>query len=194
MPELMSKWFTEVGVVTPEVAEAMAATVAVAGAPHTSKAGTTVADGDALYYRQPADAMLVVCPGTACLDAATRQVLVPEDKRLLSTPTVVPQLGVLARLAFENGAFESNILKATFRPSGMLEKLESSTKASATEASAAFKDSVEVLGKVKDQKRKEGLQQLGDDADRLKAEKARLDAELELEKSRKALDAFRSQP
>lgn len=193
MPELLSKWFTEVGKATPEVAEAMTATVAVAGASQTGKAGNAVVNGDAFYYRQPADAILVVCPGTACLDAATKVLLLPEDKRLLSTPTVVPQLGVLARLAFENGAFESNILKATFRPSGMLEKLESSSKASATEASAAFKDSVEVLGKVKDQKRKEGLQQLGDDADRLKAEKARLDAELELEKSRKALDAFRSQ-
>lgn len=190
--KLEERWFTEMGRSSKKVKEAMLANAAVATG-RRAASRRLEPQKNLIVYRQPADGILAICSGKPCMDSATGELQVPESERLLSTATPVPQLGVLATLAVRNGPFEDNVLKASFRPSGMLEKLEVSTKASATEASAAFKDSVDAIAKYKDLKRKEDVQKLGEQTDLLKAQKAQLDAELELEKSRKALDDFRAQ-
>lgn len=141
-----------------------------------------------LFYRQPVVGTLMVCKET-CFNGSTTN-----PKAVISSAqTLIPQLGPLSSLSFRNGPFEDNSLKVTFNSAGGIETFGSASKASAVEASAAFKDSVDAIAKYRDQKRTLDIQKLNEDADRLKAAKARIDAELELEKSRKALDAFKTQ-
>jgi hypothetical protein len=62
---------------------------------------------------------------------------------------------VESTLLFRNGPFENNSLKVTFLPSGGLEKFQAKTKASATEATAAFKETAEAVAKYRIEKRNE---------------------------------------
>lgn len=200
---LKQTWFTLGAIRGGGVVEAASASAAVeagvvsnAAAKSNVNSGCPVGDNPAktckpIYYRQPAEGVIRVCRGSTCYDASGGPQ--PDTYMLHVAATSVPQLGMLSTLSFQNGPFEDNSLKLTFRPTGGLEKLEAKSKASATEASAAFKETGEAFGKFKDQQRKADVQKLNEETDKIKADKARLDAQLELEKSRKALEAYRGQ-
>lgn len=200
---LLRKWFTQEAVTEGIVVAAASASAAVeAGAAPNAIAqpvGTVSCPADdnsvksckPIYYRQPAEGIVRICRSTSCYDASGNPR--PDIYMLHVAATTVPQLGVLSTLSFKNGPFEDNSLKLIFRPSGSLEKLEAKSKASALDASAAFKETGEALGKYRDQQHKEEVQKRNEETEKIKAEKAKLDAQLDLEKSRKALEAYRSQ-
>lgn len=200
---LLSKWFTPGAVAGGDVMAVTTASAAVEAGPATAAAAPSPANSACpageerakvckpIFYRQPAEGVLRICRGSTCYDASGNPL--PATQTLHMAATLVPQLGVLSTLYFANGPFEDNALKVSFRASGGLEKLEAKSKASAREASAAFKETAEALAKFKEQQRKEDVQKLSEETDKLKAEKAKIDAQLELEKSRKALDAYRAQ-
>lgn len=216
---LKSKWFTAYALGRKVDAAAAAAVAAEGGPvapPAPATAATVAAEGGQvapstlepqnvtlcpsnlsdvpcrpIHFRQPAAGLIRICKGDACYDAGGNPVA--DAQTLLVAASSVPQLGVESTLLIRNGPFENNSLKVTFLPSGGLEKFQMKTKASATEATAAFKETAEAVAKYRSEKRNEDKQKLNDETDKLKAEKAKVDAQLELEKSRKALDAFRAE-
>jgi hypothetical protein len=198
---LKSKWFTAYARGKGVDAVAVAAVAAEGGpvalpTPAPQTASLCPSDSSKLpcrpiHYRQPAAGLIRICRGDACYDAGGNPVA--DAHILLVAASSVPQLGVESTLLFRNGPFQNNSLKVTFLPSGGLEKFQAKTKASATEATASFKETAEAVAKYRSEKRNEDKQKLNEETDKLKAEKAKLDAQLELEKSRKALEAFRAE-
>lgn len=82
-----------------------------------------VEDVGGLLYRTPVPARLVVCQASALSSCDSRSVCGVTSAAshvLVSSDVLAPQLGPLHLLPYTNGAFQNNVLKATFRENGSL--------------------------------------------------------------------------
>ncbi len=85
----------------------------------------------ALVYRQPGPVTLQLCKGDNCSNA---------ENVMSRAEHLLPQAGFRAVLPLRNGAFDENVLTASFSPSGGLEKFSYSTEAQLEAASGALAD------------------------------------------------------
>lgn len=131
-----------------------------------------------MLIRPPEAGYLRVCkeidPADCAISASAKEiVLEPEE------PSVVPQLGQLRLLKFENGPFENNVMAFSLADSGALEKFEyKELAAQAVGISAAASDTVSQIGGFLTDLRKFEAEQEA---------KEKEEAKSELEEARQAL-------
>lgn len=158
----------------------------------------TKVDTSHLVYREPVRGELLICKRVDCLQSVT-----DGDGKTLTTRNVAaadlihtqivdfPQLGVLSTLPLVNKPFQNNTLVAAFSEAGALTSLSYRTNARAEKAAELVEASTGTVSDFLAAEREAQKNRLSLATEELEAEKARLEAELAVEKARAELDAFR---
>ena len=90
-----------------------------------------------IYIRPPAPGQLFICRGlTLPCDTDTKSQIYSSDAEM------IPQLGYLQFLPFENKAFQNNVIALSLRQDGSVEKLEYKTLKSAGQVASAMASDV----------------------------------------------------
>lgn len=141
-----------------------------------------------VIYREPVEALLLVCIKSPCLDGAAP----PADSVLAAEVVGVPQFGTLAMLPLVNEAFQRNVLTVSFTEKGSASSVRYESNARAAAASLAIADAAKQVSDFAQARRDADNARLQGRKDVLNAERDALKAELEVEQARAALAAFRN--
>lgn len=162
--------------------------VAVAGANFASLPAEPEVKGNmpvGIVYRQPARADVLVCKTKACVDGEGVPVA-PAD-RILDTPVMFPQLGVMASLDLTNGFAQDNKMGIEFGADGSITKFSFDDQERATATTQMLLDNAQKLSDFAKARQEQKKAAEVPELDALKAENAKLQALIDQEKLKQEL-------
>ncbi|QJE74125.1 hypothetical protein HHL28_14440 [Aerophototrophica crusticola] len=162
--------------------------VAVAGANFGSLPAEPAVKGNmpvGIVYRQPARADVLVCKTKACVDGDG--VPLPPGDRILDTPVMFPQLGVMASLDLTNGFAQNNKMGIEFGADGSITKFSFDDQERATETTQMLLDNAQKLSDFAKAQQEQKKASEVPELDALKAENAKLEALIQQEKLKQEL-------
>jgi hypothetical protein len=138
-----------------------------------------------IVYRNPAQAILSICPGKSCINDKGNPT--PGVEELYRARTVIPQMGKIARLPLKNTMFQSKTLMAAFSQDGVLTKLTFSNEAAAEKASATLAQALPSISKLMEDQKTAATQNITHETEKIQAE-------IDREKARRELDQLLKSP